>query len=72
MYLDVTEPEAETIRANHPNDYETQKIQMLKKWKTRKGFKGTFIALSEVFSRRDDQRMVDVIRTVANKAYNGL
>ena len=72
MYLGVTEPEAATIKANHPYDYETQKIQILKKWKTKQGFKGTFNALSEVFSERDDQRMVGVIRTVANKAYNGL
>ena len=72
MYLDVTEPEAATIRANHLGDYETQKIQILKKWKAKKGFKGTFIALSEVFSEYGDQRMVDVIRTVATKAYNGL
>ena len=72
MYLDVTEPEAATIRANHPYDYETQKIQSLKKWKAKKGFKGTFNALSKVFSERGDQRMVDVIRAVAIKAYNGL
>ena len=72
MLLDITETEAATIRANHPYDYETQKIQILKKWKTKKGFKGTFIALSEVFLGRGDQRMVDVIRTVATKAYNGL
>ena len=72
MYLDVTEPEAATIRANHPGDYETQKIQILKSWKTKKGLKGTFSALSEVFSDRGDQRMVDVIRTVAAKAYSGL
>ena len=72
MYLDVTEPEAVTIRANHPGDYETQKIQILKSWKTKKGFNGTFKALSKVFSDRGDQRMVDVIRTVATEAYNGL
>ena len=72
MYLGVTEPEAATIRASHPYDYETQKIQILKKWKAKKGFKGTFTALSEVFSERGDQRMVDVITTVATKAYNGL
>ena len=72
MYLDVTEPEAATIRANHPGDYETQKIQILKKWKIKKGFNGTFKALNEVFSRLHDQRMVDVIRTVATEAYNGL
>ena len=72
MYLDVSEPEAATIRANHPYDYETQKIQSLKKWKTKKGFQGTFNALSEVFSGLGDQRMVGVIRTVATKAYNGL
>ena len=72
MFLDVTEPEAATIKANHPGDYETQKIEVLKKWKTKKGFNGTFKALSEVFSERSDQRMVDVIRTVATKAYNGL
>ena len=72
MYLDVTEPEAAIITANHPYDYETQKIQILKKWKTKKGFKGTFNVLSKVFLGRGDQRMVDVIRTVATKAYNGL
>ena len=72
MYLDVTEAEAATIRANHSGDYETQKIQILKKWKTKKGFNGTFIALSEVFSKRGDQRMVEIIRIVATKAYNGL
>ena len=27
IFLDVTEPEAAAIRANHPGDYETQKIQ---------------------------------------------
>ena len=72
MYLDVSEPEAATIRANHPYDYETQKIQILKKWKAKKGFKGTFNALNEVFSRGSDQRILEVIRTVATKAYNGL
>ena len=72
MYLDVTETEAATIRADHPGDYEAQKIQVLKKWKKRKGFRGTFSALSEVFSGCGDQRMVDVIRTVATKSYNGL
>ena len=72
MYLDVTEPEAATIRANHPGDYETQKIKVLKKWKEKKGFTGTFKALSGVFSRRNDQRMVGVIMTVATGAYNGL
>ena len=72
MYLDVTEPETATIKANHPSDYETQKIQVLKKWKEKKGFTGTFKALTKVFSERSDKRMVDVIRTVATKAYNGL
>ena len=71
MYLDVTEPEAATIRTNYPNDYETQKIQILKSWKTKKGFMGTFKALIEVFSGRSDQRMIDVVRTVATKAYDG-
>ena len=72
MYLDITEAEAAIIRANHLCDYEIQKVQILKKWKAKKGFKGTFIALSKVFSERGDQRMVEVIRTVATKAYNGL
>ena len=72
MYLDVTEPEAATIRAIHRGDYETQKIQILKEWKAKKGFKGTFIALSKVFSERGVQKMVEVIGTVATKAYNGL
>ena len=71
-YLDVTEREALIIRFNHRYDYETQKIQILKEWKAKKGFKGTFIALSKVFSERGVQKMVEVIRTVATKAYNGL
>ena len=73
MFLDVTEAEATTITANHPRDYETQKIQILKKWKTKKGeFQGTFKVLSEVFVKRGDQRMVGVIKTVATEAYKGL
>ena len=72
MELDVTETEAAAIRANHLGDYEAQKIQILKKWKTKKGFRGTFIALNEVFLGHADWRMVNVIRTVATKAYNGL
>ena len=73
MFLDVTEAEAATIKANHPGDYETQKIQILKKWKAKKGeFQGTFKALSEVFVKREDQRMVDVIKRVAAEAYKGL
>ena len=71
-YLDVTEAEAAVIKANHPGDYETQKIQILKKWKTKKGdFQGTFKVLSEVFVKRADQRMVGVIKTVAAEAYKG-
>ena len=70
-HLDVAESEAQTIRANHPYDYETQKAQILKKWKMKKGeFQGTFKALSDVF-RQNDQRMVGVIRNVATEAYKG-
>ena len=73
MYLDVTEPEKTAVTANHPRDYETQKIEILKIWKRKKGeFRGTFKALSEVFSRLDDQRMVDVIKRVAHEAYRGM
>ena len=73
MYLDVTEAEAATITANHPRDYETQKIQILKKWKTKKGeFQGTFKVLSEVFVKRGDQRMVGIIKAVAAEAYKGI
>ena len=72
VFLDVTEAEAATIKANHPGDYETQKLQILKKWKTKKGdFRGTFRALSEVFAKREDQEMVDVIKRVASEAYKG-
>ena len=72
MYLDVTEPETATIKANHPGNYETQKIQILKTWKQKKGeFQGNFKALSEVFVRLRDQRMVDVIKRVAEEAYKG-
>lgn len=73
LYLDVTEPEATAIRADHPHDYNTQKIKILQKWKTKKGqFQGTFKVLSEVFVEQNYQQMVEVITTVAAKAYKGL
>lgn len=73
MYLDVTEPEAATIQANYPRDYETQKIEVLKAWKKKNGeFQGTFKALSEVFLRIKDRRMVDIIKMAADEAYKGL
>ena len=72
IFLDVTEPEAAAIRANHPGDYETQKIQILKKWKKKKGeFRGTFKALSEVFAERGNHDMVGVIKREASKVYKG-
>lgn len=73
IHLGITEPEAVIISSNHPGDYEAQKTEILKTWKTKKGeFQGTFKALSEVFLGLNNQHMVDVIRNVAAEAYRGL
>ena len=72
MYLDVTSSEVETIKRNHPQDYEYQKFQVLSQWKQNKGqLQGTFKALVDMFTELRDQQMVDTIRSVAAEACKG-
>jgi len=72
MHLDVTKVETETIKKNHPGDYEYQKLQVLYKWREKKGlFKGTFQALSDIFAQENDDRMVDIVRNMAAEIVTG-
>ena len=72
MHLDVTQAETEAIKKNHPGDYEHQKLQVLYKWREKKGlFRGTFQALSDVFAQENDGRMADIVRSMAAEITTG-
>ena len=72
MFLNITGPEATTIKQDHPGDYEQQKIEVLRVWRCKRGLQATFKVLADVFSKElNDQTMVDTINTLATEASKG-
>ena len=72
MHLNVTGPETIAIQKTHLNDYEQQKLEVLRVWKRKRGLQATFEVLANVFSKElNDQAMVDTINTLATKASKG-
>ena len=60
-HLGLTEGDTEVIKRNYPNDYKSQKYQMLREWKNKKGQCATYKSLCVTLTNAKEASLVNVL-----------
>jgi len=68
LALGLSDADIKTIQHNYPYDYESQKYQMLCKWKYINGQNATYKALADIFNNSEQVYLAEALLDIVNVA----
>ena len=65
--LGLNEADTEAIKRNHPNDYKSQRYQMLYEWKIKNGENATYQTLADILAKNERMLADSLLTTIINE-----